>query len=125
MPGRARAQGHEAKERGTKERETNERGTNERGRKRHGANGQGAKGRGEPDGSRPGRTQHNDPARRDKAGAVRMFATCNPGLAGLLSQELAAPHGVTVGDNGFDGRVDVVLFEADASARRSILDLRL
>jgi 23S rRNA G2445 N2-methylase RlmL len=114
-PGRARAQGYEAKERGTKG----------HGTKEHGAKGQGAKGRGEADGRRPDRTQPNGPARRDTAGAVRMFATCNAGLGGLLSQELAARHGVTVRDNGFDGRVDVVLFEADASARRSILDLRL
>lgn len=56
---------------------------------------------------------------------MRMFATCNPGLAPLLAQELAAIDGITVRDNGFDGRVDVVLFEAATSARRSVLDSRL
>jgi 23S rRNA G2445 N2-methylase RlmL len=54
-----------------------------------------------------------------------MFASTNPGLGPLLADELAAIDGVTVRDSGFDGRVDVVLFEADRVARRLILGLRL
>lgn len=55
-----------------------------------------------------------------------MVATCVPGLATLLGAELSAIDGVTVQDSGFDGRVDVVLFEANgAAASRAALELRL
>ncbi len=57
--------------------------------------------------------------------AIRMFATTNPGLGALLADELAAIDGVTVRDNGFDGRVDVVLFEIDRAGRRAVLQLHL
>ena len=54
-----------------------------------------------------------------------MFATGVVGLAGLLAQELSTIDGVSVREHGFDGRVDIVLFEAGPAARRAILDLKL
>lgn len=43
---------------------------------------------------------------------MRLFATAVPGLAPLLRRELTGA-GCTVRDAGFDGRADIVCFEAD------------
>lgn len=53
-----------------------------------------------------------------------MFATAVPGLAQLLSDELGS-SGARVTQLGFDGRADVVLFEAESADVRTMLDLRL
>jgi 23S rRNA G2445 N2-methylase RlmL len=53
-----------------------------------------------------------------------MFAMALPGLGGLLAEEVAAAGGV-VSDVGFDGRSDVVTFEAERSDCRRLLGLRL
>jgi 23S rRNA G2445 N2-methylase RlmL len=69
------------------------------------------------------RTRGQPDAGRDAT--TRMFATCTPGLAALLADELGTIAGITVRDTGFDGRVDVVLFDADRAAQRSALTVRL
>jgi len=53
-----------------------------------------------------------------------MFATCLPGLAPLVREQLGQLPGIRVTDSGFDGRADVVLFEADQGRRDSALALR-
>jgi 23S rRNA G2445 N2-methylase RlmL len=58
------------------------------------------------------------------APATRMFATCLPGLAQLVSQQLDDLPGVAATDRGFDGRADVVLFEARHSHRSAATCLR-
>jgi SAM-dependent methyltransferase len=54
-----------------------------------------------------------------------LFATCTPGIGRMLRQQLEATDGVSVTGTGFDGRSDIVFFEADrpgrADARRSRL----
>jgi SAM-dependent methyltransferase len=45
-----------------------------------------------------------------------MFATAVPGLAPLAAQALAEVPGTVVGDTGFDGRSDVVVFEGGPGA---------
>ena len=54
-----------------------------------------------------------------------MLATAVPGIGRFLSEELASIHGLTVRDEGFDGRADVVLYEADPATTRSVPGLRL
>lgn len=53
-----------------------------------------------------------------------MFATAVPGLAPLVSRELAELPGITVTGTGFDGRSDVVLFEAEPGDREAVSSLR-
>jgi 23S rRNA G2445 N2-methylase RlmL len=53
-----------------------------------------------------------------------MFATAVPGLAPLVRRELATLPGISVTDSGFDGRSDIVLFDADRRARDQVLTLR-
>ena len=68
------------------------------------------------------------PSRRDppiRAGATRMFATAIPGLAPIIGRELAARAGIAIEDIGFDGRSDVILFEAARGNRPEMRDLGL
>lgn len=53
-----------------------------------------------------------------------MFATCLPGLASLVRQQLDRAPGIRATDGGFDGRADVVLFDAARGHRDSALNLR-
>ena len=53
-----------------------------------------------------------------------MFAMCLPGLARLVGQQLDELPGITAKDDGFDGRADVLLFEADRSRRGAAAALR-
>jgi 23S rRNA G2445 N2-methylase RlmL len=53
-----------------------------------------------------------------------MFATSVPGLAPLVRRELAELDGIAVTGSGFDGRSDVILFEADRGQRDTALSLR-
>lgn len=54
-----------------------------------------------------------------------MFATVVPGLAPILVRALQRVPGVEVTDQGFDGRSDVVAFQATRSDRAAVLDLGL
>lgn len=54
-----------------------------------------------------------------------MFATVVPGLAPILVRELHRIPGIEVTDQGFDGRSDVVAFQATRSDRAAVLDLGL
>ncbi len=54
-----------------------------------------------------------------------MFATAVPGLGPLLAREIDATEGLASQGAGFDGRSDVVLFDATPSAARTALRLRL
>jgi SAM-dependent methyltransferase len=54
-----------------------------------------------------------------------MFALTVPGLAPLLSKELRRLPGVNVKETGFDGRSDVVVFEAAAVSRKAVLSVGL
>ncbi|HUB41812.1 MAG TPA: methyltransferase domain-containing protein [Streptosporangiaceae bacterium] len=56
--------------------------------------------------------------------ATGMFATCLPGLGQLVRQQLDDLPGIAPTDDGFDGRADVVLFDVDRVARRSVTTLR-
>jgi len=47
-----------------------------------------------------------------------MFATMVPGLAPIVSRALAELPGITVQDSGFDGRSDLIIFEATRGNRR-------
>lgn len=49
--------------------------------------------------------------------------TTIPGLVPLVTRELAELPGVTVQDSGFDGRSDLIVFEAARGSRREALDL--
>lgn len=53
-----------------------------------------------------------------------MFATCLPGLGQWVRRQLDGLPGIAATDDGFDGRTDVVLFDADRRARGSISTLR-
>jgi 23S rRNA G2445 N2-methylase RlmL len=68
-------------------------------------------------------------ARGEKAtsrtGPTRLIAFAIPGLAGLLAEELESMAGVRVEDTGRDGRADVVLFSAEASALPQVVTSRL
>lgn len=54
-----------------------------------------------------------------------MFAMTIPGLATLLSGELGDEDGLAVADSGFDGRADVILFEASRGTHGAAVDLEL
>jgi tRNA G10 N-methylase Trm11 len=56
---------------------------------------------------------------------ARMFATAVPGLGPLVGRELGRLPGVVTRDSGFDGRSDVVLFEADRGSRSAVAGLGL
>jgi hypothetical protein len=58
------------------------------------------------------------------APATRMFATCLPGLAPLVRQQLDDLRGITATGDGFDGRADIVLFGAGRGHRDGALALR-
>jgi 23S rRNA G2445 N2-methylase RlmL len=58
------------------------------------------------------------------APTTRMFAMCLPGLAGIVRQQLDELPGVRTTDSGFDGRADLVLFEAARERRGDALALR-
>jgi 23S rRNA G2445 N2-methylase RlmL len=60
-----------------------------------------------------------------QGGGTRMFATTVPGIAPIASRELSRRPGMTVQDAGFDGRSDLLLFEAARDARGDVLDLGL
>lgn len=57
-------------------------------------------------------------------GASRMFAACLPGLAPLLRREADLLPGVRTTGSGFDGRADVVTFDADRGCRPGAGSLR-
>ena len=67
----------------------------------------------------------SEKAKSTTAGASRLIAFAVPGLAALLAEELQSIAGVRVEDTGRDGRADVVLFTAEASALRHVLTTRL
>ncbi len=54
-----------------------------------------------------------------------MFATVMPGLAPIVTRELTRLRGITVQDSGFDGRSDLIVFEAARGSRDDALDLGL
>ena len=54
-----------------------------------------------------------------------MFVTCAPGVGRLLRRQLAAVDGLDATGGGFDGRSDIVFFEADVAARTHALRTRL
>jgi SAM-dependent methyltransferase len=54
-----------------------------------------------------------------------MFATVMPGLAPVAAAALSQLSGVSVRDSGFDGRNDVVLFDAARDGRRGVFELGL
>jgi 23S rRNA G2445 N2-methylase RlmL len=54
----------------------------------------------------------------------RMFATCLPGLAPLVGQQLRQRPRLLVTGSGFDGRADLVLFDAARGDRDGALALR-
>jgi hypothetical protein len=56
---------------------------------------------------------------------TRMFATSVPGLAPIVLHELGRQPGITVRGSGFDGRSDVVVFDAVRDARAAAVDLDL
>lgn len=56
--------------------------------------------------------------------ATRMFATCLPGLAPLVRQQLDRLPGIMPTGTGSDGRADVVTLEADRGCRDSAAGLR-
>src|SRR5215468_6733585 len=49
---------------------------------------------------------------------------CLPGLASLVREQISDLPGITTTDNGFDGRADVFLFEADRNHRGAAAALR-
>ena len=53
-----------------------------------------------------------------------MFVMCLPGLARVVLGQLHELPGIRPTDNGFDGRADVLLFEADRGARNGVTALR-
>jgi 23S rRNA G2445 N2-methylase RlmL len=53
-----------------------------------------------------------------------MFATCVPGLGPLVRRQLDELPGVSTTGAGFDGRADIVLFEAERDQRGATLELR-
>ncbi len=85
------------------------------------------RGRTQP-GKQEGRTARGGAERLDqspRSGATRMFATAIPGLAPLVSRELAQLPGISVQDSGFDGRSDFIIFEAARGSRAAALDVGL
>lgn len=67
-----------------------------------------------------------DPGRpRPRARRASFFATCVPGLGRMLRRELAESGGIECTGTGFDGRADIVFFEADRDGRAAALASRL
>jgi SAM-dependent methyltransferase len=62
---------------------------------------------------------------RPRARLIPLFVTCVPGLGRILRRQLAAIHGIAVTGTGFDGRADIVFFEADKAGRAHALRSRL
>lgn len=60
-----------------------------------------------------------------RARRTRMFATCVPGLGKMLRRQLDAADGIVCTGSGFDGRGDVVFFDADRDGRAAALKSRL
>jgi 23S rRNA G2445 N2-methylase RlmL len=58
------------------------------------------------------------------APVTSMFVMCLPGLARVVRGQLHELPGIKPTDNGFDGRADVLLFEADRGARNAVTGLR-
>jgi hypothetical protein len=58
------------------------------------------------------------------APANRMFVMCLPGLARLVGEQLHELAGIRTTGDGFDGRADVLLFEADRGRRDGVAALR-
>ena len=54
-----------------------------------------------------------------------LFATCVPGLARMLRRQLESGSGVQVTGTGYDGRADIVFFEAGMAGRAEALRSRL
>jgi SAM-dependent methyltransferase len=54
-----------------------------------------------------------------------MFATAVPGLGSMVGRELGRLPGIVVRDSGFDGRSDLVVFEAARGSRSAVADLGL
>lgn len=67
------------------------------------------------------------PAGRSRLRARRasFFATCVPGLGRMLRRELTESGGIECTGTGFDGRADLVFFEADRDGRAAALASRL
>lgn len=57
-------------------------------------------------------------------GASRMFAMAVPGLGALVADEVSNAPDLRVASRGFDGRADVVLFEAEPRKRSQARSLR-
>jgi 23S rRNA G2445 N2-methylase RlmL len=62
---------------------------------------------------------------RSSSRRSRLFATCVPGLGRMLRRELDAIAGISSTGLGFDGRADIVFFEADRAGRAEALQSRL
>jgi SAM-dependent methyltransferase len=54
-----------------------------------------------------------------------MFATCVPGLGRMLRHQLCEADGIDTTGSGFDGRTDIVFFDADKASRVHALRSRL
>jgi 23S rRNA G2445 N2-methylase RlmL len=63
--------------------------------------------------------------RRPPARRSRLFATCVPGLSRMLRRELAEAGGIEPTGTGYDGRAELVFFEADRAGRAAALASRL
>jgi SAM-dependent methyltransferase len=67
----------------------------------------------------------DDPAAvQPRRGVTRMFASAVPGATPIITRELKRLPGVQVTEVGFDGRADLILFEADRAGRESLSRLR-
>jgi hypothetical protein len=62
---------------------------------------------------------------RSRIRRTRLFATCVPGLGRMLRRQLDAIDGIDVTGTGFDGRADIVFFEADRAGRAEAARSRL
>lgn len=62
---------------------------------------------------------------RPRARQTRLFASCVPGLGRMLRGQLDASAGIQSTGGGFDGRADLVFFDADRAGRAKALRSRL
>lgn len=62
---------------------------------------------------------------RSQARRTRLFAASTPGLSRMLRHQLDAIDGIDVTGTGFDGRADIVFFDADRAGRGDALRSRL
>lgn len=74
-----------------------------------------------PGSARPVQARQEQPEL--KSGVTRMFATAIQGLAPIVSRELSELPGIAVKDSGFDGRSDLIIFEAARGARDAVLGI--